>query len=115
MAAGFQDEGSSASLVSLRRLLERIQTITIKTMMMPPMIPTTVKTPVSRGLFWRKEGGAMVAELDEEAETVAVTIAGLLSELEVTTEVLPDIGVELVDGVEDVEEFVVDVLELDLR
>lgn len=82
--------------------------------MMMPMTPTTVKTPVSRGLFWRKEGGATVAELDEEAETVAVTIAALPSELEVTTKVALDVGFELVDGVEDVEVFVVDVLELDL-
>jgi hypothetical protein len=50
--------------------------------------------------------------LDEEAGTVAVTVTGIPSELEVIIEALE---VEVGDGVDDVEEGVIDVLGLDLR
>jgi hypothetical protein len=56
----------------------------------------------------------MLALPVEEAEAVAVTIIGVPLELEVTTEALPGVEVELVDvvnGVESVDEL----LELDLR
>ena len=50
--------------------------------------------------------------MDEEAGTVAVTVTGIPSELEVIIEALE---VEVGDGVDDVEEGVIDVLGLDLR
>jgi hypothetical protein len=78
------------------------------------MTPTTTKTPVSSGLFWKKELETPVpalASVEDEAETVVVTIDGVPLELGVL-----GVGIEL-DGVEDVEECVPKVLklELDLR
>ena len=85
--------------------------------MTTPTTPTTRKTPVSSVLFCKKDLGTSVPMLAlpvEEAEAVAVTIIGVPLELEVTTEALPGVEVELVDVVDGVES-VDELLELDLR
>jgi len=84
-------------------------------MMMPPMIPTTVKTPVSRGCLEEGRGsyGRRAGRRGRDGGgndcRIAIRTGGDNGKL------LLDIRVELVDGVEDVEEFVVNVPELDLR
>lgn len=70
--------------------------------MMALMIPMTVKTPVSSGLFFKKDVGTVPTLVEGEATTVAVTITGVPFELEVTTRL--GIGVELVGGADDVKE-----------
>jgi hypothetical protein len=83
-------------------------------MMTTPMIPTTAKTPASRGLFWKKDPGVPVPTLvwvDEEASMVVVKIAGVTLKLEVMTGALLDVENELT-GVEVVDEMVDDLRRL---
>jgi hypothetical protein len=85
-------------------------------MMMTPTIPTTIKTPVSRGLFWKKEFGTPVLvliSLDDEIGAVAVTTSG--ASLEVVTEALLVVAIVLSEGLGDREECVVKLLELELE